>query len=352
MLKGFAILDEVKNTNEEVIYKSMNTKNRVRSCLGWVGKILLGILALFLGLICFGLVREAVTRNKYRAELPPPGKMINLPTHDIHLNCVGTGTPTVVFEADLDQYGSLSWDSIQGEVGQLTRACSYDRAGILWSDPGPRPRDGETIAEELAAILDTAGEKGPYVMVGHAFGGAYVRIFAGQNPEDVCGMVLIDSSHPDMLTRFAELGFQKEIPEERLRPLIWLLSHLGMPERFSGPRYGLSDQIYTTQQAYIPKSSLAWFDESAASPITLAQSGMYENFGDLPLVVISHADSTSAQDENQKAEDFWLELQQDLTNLSENSEFRPLPGVGHYIQYERPDVVIDAIEEVILQCRK
>jgi pimeloyl-ACP methyl ester carboxylesterase len=330
----------------------MVTRKRVRTCFGWVGKILLGILVLFLGLIIFGLIREAITRNKYRAELPPLGEMVSLSTHDIHLNCIGTRSPTVVFEADLDQYGSLSWDSVQGEVGQLTRACSYDRAGILWSDPGPRPRDGETIAKELAAVLDAAGEKPPYVMVGHAFGGAYVRIFTGQNPEDVCGMVLIDSSHPDMLTRFAELGNQKEIPEENIRPLIWLLSHLGQPGRFKGPRYDLPQQIYYTQQAYIPKSSLAWFDESAASPTTLAQSGMYDNFGDLPLIVISHAYSTSVQIGDQKAEDFWLELQQELTLLSKNSDFRPLPDVGHYIQYERPDLVIEAIEEVITQCRE
>jgi pimeloyl-ACP methyl ester carboxylesterase len=330
----------------------MVTRKRGRSCLGWSGKILLGLFILFLVLISFGLIREVITRNKYQAELPPPGEMVSLPTHNIHLNCVGTGSPTVIFEADLDQYGSLSWASVQGKVGALTRACSYDRAGILWSDPGPRPRDGETIAKELAAILDTAGEKGPYIMVGHAFGGAYVRIFAGQNPEEVCGMVLIDSSHPDMLARFADLGIQKEIPDENIRPLIWLLSHLGQPGRFTGPRYSLPDQIYYTQQAYIPKSSLAWFDETAVSPATLAQSGLVENLGDIPLIVLSHGRSTSVQLGNQKAEEYWLELQQELTLLSENSKFRPLPDVGHYIQYERPDMVIEAIEEVVVQCRE
>ncbi len=324
----------------------------MQSYLGWVGKILLAVLLLFWGLIIFGLIREAITRSKYQSELPPPGEMVSLPTHDIHLNCVGTGSPTVVFEADLDQYGSLSWDSVQGEVGKLTRACSYDRAGILWSDPGPRPRDGETIAKELAAILDTAGEEEPYVLVGHAFGGAYVRIFAGQNPDDACGMVLVDSSHPDMLIRFAELGIQKEIPDERIRPLIWFLSHLGQPGRFKGPRYDLPQEIYYTQQAYIPKSSMAWFDESAASPKTLAQSGLVENLGDIPLIVLSRGRSTSVQLGYQKAEEHWLELQQELTLLSVNSEFWPLPDVGHYIQYERPDVVIDAIEEVIAHCEE
>ena len=121
--------------------------------------------------------------------------MVDLGSHQIHLNCVGRGTPTVVSEADLDQYGSLSWAPVQAEIGELTRACSYDRAGIMWSEPGPRPRDGETIAGELSAVLDVAGERGNYVLVGHAFGGAYVRIFAGRNPDDVCGVVLVESSH-------------------------------------------------------------------------------------------------------------------------------------------------------------
>jgi pimeloyl-ACP methyl ester carboxylesterase len=277
--------------------------------------------------------------------------MVSLDTHDVHLHCVGTGTPTVVFEADLDQYGSLSWDSVQGEMREFTRACSYDRAGIMWSEPGPRPRDGAMIAQELAAILDAAGEKGPYVMVGHAFGGAYVRIFAGQNPEDVCGMVLVDSSHPDMLTRFAELGVQKEIPEERIRPLIWLLSHLGMPSRFKAPHYGsVSEYVYFAQQAYLPKSSMAWYDESVASPTTLAQSGLVKDLNDIRLIVLASARPTSVQVGNQNVQDYWRELQQELTELSENSELVELPDAGHYIQYERPEAVIEAIQAVVQQC--
>ena len=155
-------------------------KRPLVTLLRWGGRALLVGLGLFLGLIVYLLIRESVTRARYRAEFPPPGQMVDLGGHQIHLNCVGSGTPTVVFEADLDQYGSLSWTPVQAEIGKVTRACSYDRAGIMWSEPGPRPRDGETIAGELGAALDAAGERGPYVLVGHAFGGAYVRIFAGR----------------------------------------------------------------------------------------------------------------------------------------------------------------------------
>jgi pimeloyl-ACP methyl ester carboxylesterase len=275
--------------------------------------------------------------------------MVNLDTHNIHLYCVGTGTPTVVFEADLDQYGSLTWNSVQSEIGDFTRACSYDRAGIMWSEPGPRPRDGETIAGELAAVLDAAGEDGPYVLVGHAFGGAYVRIFAGQNPDAVCGMVLLDSSHPDQLTRFAEVGLEKKIPDKRIRPLILLLSHLGMPGRFKGNLYNLSPDVYDPTQAFLPQSSMAWFDESVEAPNTLAQAGQVESLGNIPLIVLGAA--RSSQDLHlQDLQEAWLELQQELTLLSENSEFRALQEAGHYIQFDQPQEVVEAVRDVVQRC--
>jgi pimeloyl-ACP methyl ester carboxylesterase len=322
----------------------MRVRRLLIAILRWSGRVLLVGLCLFLALIAYLLVRESIARSKYRAEYPPPGKMVSLDTHDIHLYCVGAGSPTVVFEADLDQYGSLSWDSVQGEIGTFTRACSYDRAGIMWSEPGPLPRDGETIASELGAVLDMAGEDGPYVLVGHAFGGAYVRIFAGQNPDDVCGMVLVDSSHPEMLTHFAEYGLEKEIPSKQIRPLILLLSHLGMPGRFKGNVYNLSPDVYDPTQAFLPESSMAWFDETVEAPNTLAQAGQYEYLGDMPLIVLAAAKSS------QDLQAVWLELQQELTLLSENSEYRALQEAGHYIQFDQPQEVVEAVREVVQRC--
>jgi pimeloyl-ACP methyl ester carboxylesterase len=327
----------------------MRAKRLPIAILRWLGRILLVGLCLFLSLIIYLLVRESIARNKYRAEYPPPGQMVSLETHSIHLYCVGIGNPTVVFESDLDQYGSLSWDSVQGEIGKFTRACSYDRAGIMWSEPGPLPRDGEMIASELGAALDVAGENGPYVLVGHAFGGAYVRIFAGQNPDAVCGMVLVDSSHPEMLTRFAEFGIEREIPDKQIRPWILLLSHLGMPSRFKGNQYNLPPKVYDPQQAFLPESSMTWFDENVEGPNTLAQAGQYEYLGDTPLIVLASA-RPSIQVKGRDLQDVWLELQQELTLLSESSEFRTLQESGHYIQFDHPQKVVEAVRDVIQRC--
>jgi len=328
----------------------MKVKRLLIAILRWVGWILLGGLGLFLAVIVYLLVREAIARNKYRAEYPPPGQMVSIETHDIHLHCVGEGSPTVIFEADLDQYGSLSWASVQGEIGKYTRACSYDRAGILWSEPGPRPRDGETIAAELKAALKNAGEEGPYILVGHAFGGAYVRIFGGQNPECVCGMVLVESSHPEMLTRFEQVGIVPEIPDKNIRPIILFLSHLGSPGRYKGNEYNLPPEIYDPVQAFLPETSLTWFDEKIESPNTLSQAGHYEYLGNWPLIVLATSrPSPSLGDLGQKLDDLWLDLQRELLSLSENSEIRIYEG-GHYPQLQSPELIIEAIIDVLGRC--
>ena len=328
----------------------MSERSGVKKVLRWLGRILRTVLVLAIGVVVALYVRESFTRSKYHKEYPPPGEMVSLGTHDIHLNCVGSGSPTVVFEADLDQYGSLSWVPVQKQIGQVTRACSYDRAGILWSDAGPRPRDGETIAGELHAALEAAGEQGPYLLVGHAFGGAYVRIFAGAYPDEVCGMVLLESSHPEMLTRFEEIGLDPEIPARNSRPLILLLSHLGMPGRFKGNIYDLPIELYDPIQAYLPESSMAWFDEKVVSPETLAQAGEVESLGDIPLIVLATSVTPrSPENQWQAYDDLWLELQKELPSLSENSELRTY-NIGHYPQLQRPEVVIEAIQDLLEQC--
>lgn len=344
-----------RNAQRIIWVEEMSRPNPERQSIAivrWVGRISLIALCLFLGIMAYLVVQESSARSKYLTAYPPPGRMVSIGTHDLHLHCSGVGKPVVVFEADLDQFGSLSWSLVQSEVAKFTRACSYDRAGIMWSEPSPQQRDGETIARELRAVLDAAGEDGPYVLVGHALGGAYVRIFAGQTPAAVCGMVLVDSSHPQQLARFAQAGMVKEIPDRRLRPLILLMSHLGMPGRFNGPQYSMPRAAYDAQQAFLPGSSMAWFDESVEAPDTLAQAGLYETFGDIPLIVLASARPTaiSAQPEGRDLQDLWLELQQELTALSENGEIRMMRESGHYIQFDQPQAVVDAVGEVVQRC--
>jgi pimeloyl-ACP methyl ester carboxylesterase len=328
----------------------MTAKQALNASFRWIGRILLIVLILAIGVLVYLLVREAIARRSYRAEYPPPGERVDLGTHSIHLNCTGSGSPTVLFESDLDQYGVLSWALVQPAIAEFTRACSYDRAGILWSEPGPLPRDGETIARELEAVLNVAGEGGPYVLVGHAFGGAYARIFTGLYRDQVCGMVLLESSHPEMLDRFEILGVKPDIPDQRIRPLISLLSHLGSPGRYKGNPYELPPEIYNPMEAYLPESSMAWFDESVESPHTLAQAGMFTDFGDLPLIVMADSQAPSSLGAQGEAiQSLWIELQQELLSLSDDSALR-IEKIGHYPQLQSPEQVIMAIQDVVGRC--
>ena len=127
---------------------------------------------------------------------PPPGQLIDVGSHRLHLHCQGAGDPAVVFDAALGA-SSLSWTYVLPEVASFARACAVDRAGFAWSDAGPLPRTTPRIVEELRTVLASARIPPPYVLVGHSFGGLTARLFLHQHPEDVAGLVLLDPAYPE-----------------------------------------------------------------------------------------------------------------------------------------------------------
>ena len=128
------------------------------------------------------------------SEPKPPGKLADLGGHRLHVNCTGKGSPTVVVENGLGDF-SFDWILVQARVSRFTRICTYDRAGYAWSDPGPKPRTFAQLNLELHDALSKLGEKGPFVLVGHSYGGPVVRNFAATYPKEVAGMVLVDAAH-------------------------------------------------------------------------------------------------------------------------------------------------------------
>lgn len=131
-----------------------------------------------------------------RGEAVPPeplGKLVNLGGHKLHVHCIGHGEPTVVIENGLGDF-SFDWILVQDRVSQFTRICTYDRAGYAWSDPGPTPRTFDQLNIELHDALLKLGERGPYVLVGHSYGGPVARNFAATYPQLTAGMVLVDSA--------------------------------------------------------------------------------------------------------------------------------------------------------------
>src|SRR5581483_695695 len=123
--------------------------------------------------------------------------MVDLGGHQLHVYCTGKGTPTVVVENGLGDF-SFDWSPVQHRVETFTRICTYDRAGYAWSDPGPKPRTFAQINLELRDALAKLGEKGPYILVGHSYGGPVVRNFALTYPSEVAGVVFVDSAFEGM----------------------------------------------------------------------------------------------------------------------------------------------------------
>jgi pimeloyl-ACP methyl ester carboxylesterase len=131
---------------------------------------------------------------------PPIGQLVDAGGYRLHVACQGEGGPTVVMEAATGETGLL-WSLVQPGVAQTTRTCVYDRAGLGWSDPSPRPRTAAVMVEELRSLLASAEVPGPYVVVGHSFGGLLVRLYAARYPQEVAGLLLVDSAHEDQYRR-------------------------------------------------------------------------------------------------------------------------------------------------------
>ncbi len=144
------------------------------------------LISAFIVSVCFVFSASA-------AEPKPPGKLVDLGGHRLHVNCTGKGSPTVVVENGLGDF-SFDWILVQTQVSRFTRICTYDRAGYAWSDHGPKPRTFSQLNLELRDALSKLGERGPFVVVGHSYGGPVVRNFAMTYPQDVVGMVLVDAS--------------------------------------------------------------------------------------------------------------------------------------------------------------
>ena len=140
----------------------------------WLKRIGLGTVALIAIAVIFGSGYEFVARQRAHTNYPPPGQMVDIGGRKMHLDCRGTGSPTVILESGLDTNGSLSWDKVQDEIAQLTRTCSYDRAGVMWSEPKAEPQDADGVVADLHATLVAAGITGPLVMVCHSLGGPYI----------------------------------------------------------------------------------------------------------------------------------------------------------------------------------
>ena len=270
----------------------------------------------------------------------------------MYLECLGSGSPTVILEAGL--YGwSPTWTSVLPDVATFTRVCSYDRAGLGLSDPGPRPRTAKDANRDLERLLDRAGIAAPFVLVGHSAGGMYQRLFTASHRDRVVGLVLIDSNAPTDEQDRASVDDGSD--ERRAERVLTVLTYTGI---FRFVAQVLKSELGDHDSARYPEEArvrmrgqIKTLARSMNDEWMLFQSAYRatsnESLGDLPITVI--AALGYRPDDADRAD--WLARQTQVANLSTRGHLIVLDHESHPLPLIRPEIVTRAIREVVDEAR-
>lgn len=327
------------------------------SLLRWAKRIGLALLGLAVIAVIIGAGYEQLGRRRAASAYPPPGKLVDIGGRRLQLDCRGAGTPIVVFEAGLDMNGSLAWSAVHDEIARTTRACAYSRAGIMWSDAHDGPQNGKTVAEDLHATLAAAGERPPFVLVGHSLGGPYIMTYTKYFGADVAGLVFVDASHPDQLARFKAVTPVQ--PSMTMMKVASALAWTGMVRMAASSAGGVPHEPAAAAEAmaaFAPTSLPAALKEEEALEQTLAEAGTFRQLGDRPLFVLTAmaplpkevvATLKMTPEQARRFQAVWKSLHDDEAAWSSQSQHELVPDASHYIQFDRPDIVIRAVRSVV-----
>jgi pimeloyl-ACP methyl ester carboxylesterase len=320
-----------------------------------IWRALLGLVVVLLVLAVLGAIYQAIATELAERAYPPPGEMVDVGGYSLHINCVGQGSPTVVLDAGSGGF-SAQWVRVQQEVSGTTRVCSYDRAGMGWSEMGPDPRDAKQITSELHTLLGKAGIEGPYVLGGHSFGGMYMQTYAHRYPDEVAGVVLVDSStDPDQFSQRQKAQDSNE-PQKQRSAVVSQLVRFGvsLPARLGIVRLlskldPASPELPQQQREQIDAltPSTRQFTTSILeflAPTQTLRLGSPGSLGNKPLAVVTAGES----------EPSWLKRQDELATLSSNSIHHVVKGATHTsLLYDRSDsqATSTAIDEVVAAVR-
>jgi len=292
------------------------------------------------------------------------GKAVNLPGgRSLYLYCEGAGAPVVVMDSGLGD-DAVNWRRVQDPIAATTRVCVYDRAGYGRSPPGPEPRDTRAETDDLEQLLKAARLPGPYVLVGHSMASFNVRMFAFRHPRDVAGMVLVDPSADNQMSVLAAAApttFKlQEAQVARMRacaapdaaPEVMKRCAppppLDLPETLKGRGIGVAGPA----QFATAVSEMDAFNDLDSKETLAARRSL----GSMPLVVLTASDTTKTPgappEEVAAADKAWSGLHDGIAALSTRGVNRRVEGAGHYIQIQKPQVVIDAVAEVVAAARR
>jgi len=298
----------------------------------WTKRILVALGAFLVIATLSGATYQWLATRKELAATPPPGHLVDIGGYRLHLWCTGDGAPAVILDAGLGGT-SAGWGFVQPQVARFTRVCSYDRAGMGYSDRGPSPRTARRIAGELAALLTRSGIGGPVVLVGASIAGFGVRVFASEYSQRAAGLVLVDASHEDDA---------HEVP--RMARFVPLLSTVGILRLF-GVSFGESNESLAPSVrpfAQATRFRTAGYQTAADEIIHIRDSADEVRSSrrtlTIPVLVVTGA---------RGADDNWRRLQLDLASLSERGCLIVARRSGHLVSVDEPDVVVDAVRTVV-----
>jgi pimeloyl-ACP methyl ester carboxylesterase len=331
------------------------------------------IISLSLALALASPLRASVAQSDTIPPIPAPGRMVDLGGWRVHLNCTGTraaGQPLVVLDAGAGGF-SVDFSLVQPEVARFARVCSYDRAGMGWSELGPRPRTQRQIVWELHTLLAKAGETPPYVLVGHSWGGILARAFTFTYPREVVGLVLEESGHErgvqvfrdGKMVRLIETATGRPVPEPKTSGPLRLsdippniLAQIEASARqmqTQATRAGLPPdaqrmRVWAYGQARHWATNDNPFEGEELASLLARWTGAPYPLGDLPVVVLSRgrsgADSTVEREHTRN--------QAELLRLSRNSRQVMARRSGHEVSLDEPQLVVAAIRDVLADVRK
>jgi pimeloyl-ACP methyl ester carboxylesterase len=310
---------------------------------------LLGLLVL---LALAGASYQTVATSVDAHRLPEPGRLVDIGGFRLQLNCTGKGSPTVILESGLGDV-LIQWERVQPEIAKFSRVCSYDRAGYGGSDSGPIPRTSAQIAEDLHTLLQKAGEKPPYLLVGHSFGGYNVRVFNGRYPDSVAGIMLVDSTQEDQyeLLPKAWNAIGAAMLERYQSQARWapVFINLGVARLMLRLR-GIQGSHLILQSKYLKTRA----SELEAIQISAEQARAAGNISEKPLVVLTAGKNSdpvlrsglSERDLEDYQRTWVYDLQMRLARLSKRGKRILVPDAGHDIPSERPDAIVNAVRQI------
>ncbi|WP_260735593.1 alpha/beta fold hydrolase [Tunturiibacter lichenicola] len=300
----------------------------------------LGFLLLLLLLLAIGYAYEQIGQRRDLRLRPAPGRLVSVGNHKLHLLCKGTVAPTVVIEQGAGELSSYWW-ALQDEIAKFASVCTYDRAGIGWSDSVASSRTIEDRTHELHTLLTNAGVKGPYIFVAHSYGGLIVRSYFHEYPSEVAGLILVDTPEESSIFQDDVLDFyskarvmQRAVGYAAQFGILRLLRHW-----IPLDRYGFWLTRFSEYAALC--DDLASLERV---PRSMRSSKSAGSFGSLPMVVITHGKPFPGPFD--VLEKNWSNSQKQLAALSTDSVLIVAENSNHMIQHDEPALVVDAVQSM------